>query len=189
MGHQRKLEAYARASRLRKLPLLSEWRCEYSADGFWKRGVECLGGDCESVDPLRGYRDTLYTHHRLIAQSTHRVATTAFWRTFHHDGKISPAWCGWGGGVHDHPLSLQLPSRTKLQLRFSRAGINTPTISSTSMYVCTLWLVVSPTTTKDKIRHQNQRIYPEGLKTSPNYSTYGTHFFCAFLSDPLCQFI
>jgi hypothetical protein len=25
----------------------------------------------------------------LKAHSTHRVAKTAFWRTFHHDGKIS----------------------------------------------------------------------------------------------------
>ncbi len=44
MGHKRKLEAYATASRLRKLPLLSEWRCEYSVDEFRKRGVECVGG-------------------------------------------------------------------------------------------------------------------------------------------------
>ncbi len=22
----------------------------------------------------------------------HRVATAAFWRTFHHEGKISPGW-------------------------------------------------------------------------------------------------
>ncbi len=31
-------------------------------------------------------------------QSTHRVAMTTFWRIFHHDGKISPAWRRWGGG-------------------------------------------------------------------------------------------
>jgi hypothetical protein len=36
-----------------------------------------------------------------------------FWRTFHHDGKISPGWWGWWGGeVHALPLSIQLPSRT-----------------------------------------------------------------------------
>jgi hypothetical protein len=40
----------------------------------------------------------------------HREATAAFRRIFHHDGKISPAWWGWG--VHAHPLSLYLPSRT-----------------------------------------------------------------------------
>ncbi len=42
--------------------------------------------------------------------STHRVANATFWRTFHHDGKISPAW--WGRGMH--PPSLYQPSRTKL---------------------------------------------------------------------------
>jgi hypothetical protein len=26
------------------------------------------------------------------SQSTHRVATAAFWRRFHHDGKIGPGW-------------------------------------------------------------------------------------------------
>ncbi len=25
-------------------------------------------------------------------QTTHRVAIADFWRTFHHDGKISPGW-------------------------------------------------------------------------------------------------
>ncbi len=45
-----------------------------------------------------------------IPHSSHRVATAAFWRTFHHDGKISPGWWRWG--VHAHPLSLYLPSRT-----------------------------------------------------------------------------
>jgi hypothetical protein len=38
---------------------------------------------------------------------------TDFWRAFYHDGNISPCWWGWG--VHDHPISLYLPSRTKLQ--------------------------------------------------------------------------
>jgi hypothetical protein len=35
-----------------------------------------------------------------------------FWRTFHHDGKFSPAWWGWE--VHALPLSLYLPSRAKV---------------------------------------------------------------------------
>jgi hypothetical protein len=33
-----------------------------------------------------------------------------FWRAFHHDGKVSPAWLG-GWGVHAHLLSPNLPSR------------------------------------------------------------------------------
>ncbi len=34
----------------------------------------------------------------------HRVATSAFWRTFHHEGKISPGWWGWG--VHATPITI-----------------------------------------------------------------------------------
>jgi hypothetical protein len=37
-----------------------------------------------------------------------------FWHTFHHEGKISP-FAGEDRGVHAHPISLYLPSRTKLQ--------------------------------------------------------------------------
>jgi hypothetical protein len=43
----------------------------------------------------------------------HRVVTSAFWRTFNHEGKIRPGWWGWR--VHAHPLSLHLPSPVKLQ--------------------------------------------------------------------------
>ncbi len=56
------------------------------------------------------------------------MATAAFWRTFHCDEKISPGWCGWG--VHAHPLSLYLPSRTKLL----RGQIYSPYFVSTPMY-------------------------------------------------------
>jgi hypothetical protein len=31
-----------------------------------------------------------------VSHRVHRVAMTTFWRTFHHGGKISPAWCGRG---------------------------------------------------------------------------------------------
>jgi hypothetical protein len=58
---------------------------------------------------------------------------TDFWRTFHHDGKISPGWSGWG--VHAHPLSLCLPSRTKLQCTLQLRG------QIFNLYpICTLWL-------------------------------------------------
>ncbi len=59
---------------------------------------------------------------RVEPQSTHRVATAAFWRTFHHDGKISPGW--WGRRVHGTPtpLSLYLQSRTKLQCMLQLRG-------------------------------------------------------------------
>ncbi len=31
-----------------------------------------------------------------LNHKVHSVATTAFWRTFSHEGKISPGWWGWG---------------------------------------------------------------------------------------------
>jgi hypothetical protein len=40
----------------------------------------------------------------LLTQSKHRKAMTTFWRTFHHDGKISPAWRGWRFARHVHPF-------------------------------------------------------------------------------------
>ena len=69
----------------------------------------------------------------LTPQSMHRVATATFWRTCHHDGKICPGWWGWG--VHSHPLSLYLPSRTKLDVRWE--GLYTPPISTLPLYL--LW--------------------------------------------------
>jgi hypothetical protein len=63
----------------------------------------------------------------------HRVATAAFWRTFSHEGKISPGWWGWG--VHAHPLSLHLPSPVKLQCMLQLSGqIHWPCFISTNMY-------------------------------------------------------
>jgi hypothetical protein len=41
---------------------------------------------------------------RAKPQSAHRAAMATFWRTFHHDGKISSAWWGWGGGVTPYPF-------------------------------------------------------------------------------------
>jgi hypothetical protein len=62
-------------------------------------------------------------------QSTHRVATAAFWRTSHHDG---------GCRVQAHPLSLYLPSSTKLQCTLQLRGqLHTTPISS--LPLCTLW--------------------------------------------------
>ncbi len=45
------------------------------------------------------WAETCGLEHRV-----HKVATAAFWRTFSHEGKISPNWWGWG--MHAHPLSL-----------------------------------------------------------------------------------
>ncbi len=37
-------------------------------------------------------------------QTTHRVATAAFWFTFHHEGKISSGWWGWWVGCTPTPF-------------------------------------------------------------------------------------
>ncbi len=50
----------------------------------------------------------------------HRVVTSAFWRTFIHECKISLGWWGWG--VHAHPLLLHLPSPVKLQCTLQLSG-------------------------------------------------------------------
>jgi hypothetical protein len=34
------------------------------------------------------------------------MATDDFWRTFHHDGKISPGWWVWAGGARSPPFPI-----------------------------------------------------------------------------------
>jgi hypothetical protein len=62
------------------------------------------------------------------------VATAAFWRTFHHDGKINPAGEE-GEGVNAHPFSLYLLTHiqtTKLQCMLQlRVQIHSPYFMST----------------------------------------------------------
>ncbi len=87
----------------------------------------------------KGRLKTLSPHTLFILcapQSTNRVATAAFWRTFHHDGKISPGWWGWGR--HAHPLSLYLPSRTKVTVYAPAERADTFPVFH--LYpICTLW--------------------------------------------------
>jgi hypothetical protein len=67
---------------------------------------------------------SLSTHISLSLHSSshrvHRVVTSAFWRTFSHEGKIRLGWLGWG--VHAHPFSLHLPSPVKLQCTLQLSG-------------------------------------------------------------------
>jgi hypothetical protein len=61
---------------------------------LWKLGF------VYSVPLLRSVRKYVWTPIIIFAlldhaQSTHRVAMADFWRTSHHDGKISPDWWGW----------------------------------------------------------------------------------------------
>jgi hypothetical protein len=60
----------------------------------------------------------------------HRVATADFWRTCHHDGKISPGWWGWGCTLP------YLPSHKKLQCTLQLRFRYTPPISP--LPLCTL---------------------------------------------------
>ncbi len=74
--------------------------------------------------------------YRLRSQGSLCVgAKAAFWRTFHHDGKMSPGWWRWG--AHAHPLSLYLSSHTKLQCTLQLSGqIHSPYFYSTPMCTC-----------------------------------------------------
>ncbi len=69
-----------------------------------------------------------------LVHRVHRVVTAALWRTFHHEGKISPGWWGWG--VHAHPLSLHLPSPVKLQSTLQLGRYTDPV--SSLVKICTL---------------------------------------------------
>ncbi len=61
---------------------------------------------------------------------------------FHHDGKICPAWWGWGLHAHPTPFSL-LPSHTKLQCTLlPSVQIMSPCFISTS--ICTQWFDSCP---------------------------------------------
>jgi hypothetical protein len=71
-----------------------------------------------------------------VRHRVHRVATAAFGGTFHNNGEIIPGWWGWG--VHARPLSLYLPSRTKLWCTLyspaARGQIHSSYFSSTPIW-------------------------------------------------------
>jgi hypothetical protein len=64
---------------------------------------------------------------------THGVATTAFWRTFRHDGKISAGWCG--GGCTPIPFHSIYHHIQSCSVRSSWVGRYTHPISSLPIYV------------------------------------------------------
>ncbi len=58
--------------------------------------------------------DKIYQERGVVSSHrVHRVVTSAFWRTFSHEGKICLGCWGWG--VHAYPILLHLPSPVKLQ--------------------------------------------------------------------------
>ncbi len=66
----------------------------------------------------------------------HRLVTSAFWRSFSHEGKIGLGWRGWG--MHAHPLLLHLPSPVSCSVRSSWVGRYTDPVSSL-VKIGTLW--------------------------------------------------
>ncbi len=82
--------------------------------------------------PLQAGSRPYAAHYRTLAWGmfhsvlTECMAIADFWRTFHHDGKISPGWWGWG--LLAHHFSLYLPSRTKLHCTLQRRGQILPLI-------------------------------------------------------------
>jgi hypothetical protein len=67
-------------------------------------------------------------HHRV-----HRVAMATFWRTFHHDGKISH---GGVGGVQDPPFTIStITYKVVVYAPVERADVHTPPISTLPLYV------------------------------------------------------
>jgi hypothetical protein len=96
--------------------------------------------DCQELCTSLRSAHKSHSNGIVNTQSTHRVAMATFRRTFHHDGKISLAWWGWG--VHAHPLSQYLPSRTKLWCNLQLRGqTHSPYFYSTP--ISTLWIYTS----------------------------------------------
>ncbi len=55
--------------------------------------------------------------------------------------KLDERWWGWG--VHAHPLSLYLPSRTSCRVRSNLEGRYTPSISTIPLYVlCAIYTIM-----------------------------------------------
>jgi hypothetical protein len=71
---------------------------------------------------------------RIKNHRVHRVAMATVWRVFHHDGKISPGWWGWGVAL---PLSLYSIYHHKQSsgVRFCWEGRYTPPTSPLPLYV------------------------------------------------------
>jgi len=71
-------------------------------------------------------------------QRTHRAATTGFWRTFHHDGKISPGRVRVGGERAPHFTIFTITYKVAVYAPAERAHtLNLQYFISTA--ICTLW--------------------------------------------------
>jgi hypothetical protein len=128
----------------------------------------------------------MYTSSRLpqfLPQSTHRVATAAFWRTFHHDGKIAQA----GGGVHAHahPFHTIYHHVQSCSVRSSWEDWYILPISYLSL--CTRWFLQSVAATTIRSRRWNSwtytflEVFGHNLESS---QTWG--FYLSFLLSTNC---
>jgi hypothetical protein len=90
---------------------------------------------------------------QYYSQSTNRVATAAFWCTFHHDGKISPAGEVEGGGAFPSPFTIfTITYKVAMYAPAERAD----TLPLFHLYpICTLWY----TTVQRKTFVQNTPCY------------------------------
>ncbi len=93
------------------------------------------------IEPLL-FTQKIYIYIHPQNHRVHRVAMTTFF-TLHHDGKISPAWCGWG--VHALSLSLYLPSQVKLWCTLQlRVQIHSPYFSCALLYSVRIKFFLEP---------------------------------------------
>ncbi len=96
---------------LREVGSIYQW----TVKGYWRKGLlreVFIGREGKEIKDLKergresfvggrsykgekGLKRGLCGNHRV-----HRVAMTTFWRTFHPEGKITPAWWGWGVPFH-----------------------------------------------------------------------------------------
>ncbi len=90
-------------------------------------------------------------------QSTHRVEMADFWRSFHHGGKISPGWWGGGDALHALPLSIYLPSFTKLQRTLQLRGQ-----THSPIFISTLYVICCPDSGSEFSRWQLEIPYRSG---------------------------
>jgi hypothetical protein len=60
---------------------------------------------------------------------------TAFWRTFHHDGKINPAWLGWGSKPTPFHSTVSTITYKVVVYASSEMADTLPPISSLPLYV------------------------------------------------------
>ncbi len=125
---------------------ISIWLCVWIS--WWKLvelyvGVGALLQRCESGDSFLCAHCTVHSTMKWRAHRVHRVANAAFWRIFHHEGKISPGWWEWGGGASPPPfITFTITSKVAMYAPAERAlgQIQYTDPVSSLVKKCTLWV-------------------------------------------------